>query len=106
MHEAALAAAVAEALRRPDVRGRPVNLLVTGGHTDRVAFDAALRFHLAAAAPEIDLEVVSIVHVVQERPCLGCGHTFAAADLAAECPLCGGIGLALPSPEQVQIELS
>ena len=106
MHEAELAIAVANELRKPGVRGRPVSLLVSGGHSDVDAFDAALRLHLAAHDPELDLDAISIVHIAEERLCLDCSRPFAAVGLAADCPRCGGVGLAQPRPEQIEVELS
>lgn len=104
MHEAALASAVADAITSRGMHGKPVRLLVSGGHADQHAFDAALRFHLEGCEPAIDTGSLTIVHLPVERPCLACGRLFAAIGLAADCPHCGGIGLARPGPERVQIE--
>jgi len=104
MHEAALASAVADAITSRGLQGRPVRLLVSGGNADHDAFDAALRFHLEVSAPAIDGGSLTIVHLPVERPCLACGRLFAAVGLAADCPDCGGIGLARPGPERVDIE--
>ncbi len=53
MHESGLAAAVADTLREEPLDGARVRLLVSGGHADPFDFDAAFRFHLAAAAPDL-----------------------------------------------------
>ena len=104
MHEAALASALADAITSRGLQGKPVRLLVSGGHADHDAFDAALRFHLEAGETAVDTGTLTIIHLPTERPCLACGRLFAAVGLAADCPHCGGIGLARPGPEQVQIE--
>jgi Zn finger protein HypA/HybF involved in hydrogenase expression len=104
MHEAALASAVAETIRERGLDARAVRLRVSGGHTDVDAFDAALRFHLAAISPDLHLDAVPISHVPEERPCLSCGQSFAAVGLSATCPRCGGVGLGQPGPEHVEIE--
>jgi len=104
MHEAALASAVADAIMSRGLQGRSIRLLVSGGHADHHAFDAALRFHLEVGEPAVDCADLTIVHVPSERPCLACGRLFTAIGLAADCPDCGGIGLARPGPEHVQIE--
>lgn len=103
MHEAALASAVTQAIRERAVSGVRIRLLVSGGHTDVDAFDAALRFHLAANDPEIELDAIEIEHVAEERPCLSCGRSFGAIGMAADCPHCGGVGLARPRPERIEI---
>lgn len=103
MHEAALAHAVALAIRGHAGSGARIRLLVSGGHADVDAFDAALRFRLEAADPDIDLDAIVIEHVPEERPCLSCGRSFAAIGMSAECPHCGGIGLTRPRPEWIEI---
>ena len=103
MHESALASSVAQAIRERALSGVPIRLVVSGGHSDAHAFDAALRLHLAAGAPEIDLEAMTIEHLAEERPCLWCSRTFAAVGSPADCPWCGGVGLTPPRPEHVEI---
>ena len=108
MHEAGLAIAVADALHREGVKpieGACVRLLVSGGHAEAEDFDAAFRFHLAAVAPELDAISVEIVHLPMDRLCMGCGTPFASVAADEPCPRCGGSGLPVPSPEQVEIEL-
>jgi hypothetical protein len=108
MHEAGLAAAVADALRREGVGlddGGHVRLLVSGGHADAGDFDASFRLHLALAAPELDLAELEIVHLPVDRVCVGCGATFASVEADEPCPRCGGSGLSIPTPEHVEIEL-
>jgi len=104
MHEAALASAVAHAIRERALSGVPIRLFVSGGHSDVDAFDASLRFHLAASHPEIDLDAISIEHLAEERPCLSCGHSFAAIGTLADCPHCGGVGPTQPRPERIEID--
>jgi Zn finger protein HypA/HybF involved in hydrogenase expression len=108
MHEAGLAAAVADALRREGVsaeHGDRVRLLVSGGHADTGDFDASFRLHLALAAPELDLAELEIVHLPVDRVCIGCGAAFASVEADEPCPRCGGSGLSVPTPEHVEIEL-
>jgi Zn finger protein HypA/HybF involved in hydrogenase expression len=104
MHEAALASALAGAIREHGQQGREVRVLVSGGHSDADAFDAALRTHLAAIDPGLDLSAISIDHLPEQRPCLSCGRSFAAVGMVASCPHCGGSGLAAPRPEHVELE--
>lgn len=108
MHEAGLAAAVAAALRREGIAalaGARVRLLVSGGHAEPADFDESFRFHLAAAAPDLEMTEVEIVHLPVERVCVGCGVPFEAVSADAPCPRCGGSGLPLPTPERLEIEL-
>jgi hypothetical protein len=105
MHEAGLAAAVADALRRAPLDGARVRLLVSGGHGDPDDFDGALRLHLIAAAPELEAVPLEIVHLPAPRLCIGCGREYAAVAEDAPCPSCGASGLAVPSPERLEIEL-
>lgn len=108
MHEAGLAVAVAEALRREGVAaasGTRVRLLVSGGHAEPDDFDGSFRFHLATAAPEFDAVAIEIVHLPIDRVCVGCGGTFASVGADEPCPRCGGSGLPVPTPERVEIEL-
>ena len=108
MHEAGLASAVADALRREGVAtldGPRVRLLVTGGHAEPDDFDAAFRLHLASVAPELAGADIEIVHLPRERLCASCGESFVAVTSAEPCPRCGGGGLPLPTPETVEIEL-
>ena len=105
MHEAALATAVAATIRERGLTGKAVRLVVSGGHTAAEAFDAALRLHLAAADPALDHDAISIVHMPEERPCLACGDSFTAVGLSATCPSCGGLGLARPGPERIELEI-
>lgn len=108
MHEAGLAHAVAEALRREgagQVAGTRVRVIVSGGHAEAGDFDGAFRMHFAAAAPEFDADAIEILHLPIERLCVGCGGTFASVATDAPCPRCGGSGLAVPTPERVDVEL-
>jgi Zn finger protein HypA/HybF involved in hydrogenase expression len=104
MHEAGLAEAVASRLRQEGLlaRGHPsIRLVVAGGHGAGAAFDEALRFHLALAAPELDVARVGIVHEPRTFTCVGCGAAFDSEGDDASCPACGGPGLAPPEPERV-----
>jgi Zn finger protein HypA/HybF involved in hydrogenase expression len=103
MHEAALASAVAHAIGERALSGERIRLFVSGGHSAVDAFDAALRLHLAANRPEIDLDAIEIEHVAEERPCMSCGVSFAAVGMRADCPRCGGVGLTRPRPERIEI---
>jgi Zn finger protein HypA/HybF involved in hydrogenase expression len=103
MHEAGLAADVAQAIRDRALSGRRIQLFVTGGHADVDDFDAALRFHLAISDPALDLNEITIEHLPEERACISCGHAFAAIGMLAECPRCGGVGPAPPRPERIEI---
>ena len=103
MHEAALAAAVAGALRTAERTGGRFRLTVAGAHGDRAAFDAALRQHLLAGLAEIADTPIEIVHEPQGRLCAACATAFSAADPDDACPSCGGP--ALPSVGEERIEL-
>ncbi len=106
MHEAGLAAAIADALRSRGVaHGHArVRLVVSGGHAHAEDFDDALRLHLRAAAPDIDADF-EIVHEALERLCIGCGEAFASASPDDPCPHCGGGALPFPEPERIDIQL-
>jgi Zn finger protein HypA/HybF involved in hydrogenase expression len=106
MHEAGLAASIAETLRRHglDAKGPPIRLIVRGGHSAEAAFDDALRLHLELSLPNLDVGRVTIVHQPREATCVACGATFAAAALDSSCPICGGPGLSRPTPESVDVE--
>jgi len=108
MHEAGLAVAVADALRREGVGAAPgtrIRLLVSGGHAEPDDFDGSFRFHLATAAPEFDAAAIEIVHLPIDRACVGCGAMFTAVGPDDPCPGCGGSGLPVPTAERVEIEL-
>lgn len=107
MHEAGLAAAVAQALRHEGLVGSDgprIRLLVSGGHGEPEAFDAALRLHLSASVPELELDRVVIVHGPVTRLCADCTATYRSVDPSAPCPVCGGPGIAMPAAERVEIE--
>jgi hypothetical protein len=105
MHEAALAGTIAERWReahRSGWVGRP-RLIVRGGHHEPIDFDAALRLHLAIAAPELDPDGLDIVHLSVARLCSGCGRQFMADHPGAACPDCGAA--ALPGAADGSIDL-
>jgi Zn finger protein HypA/HybF involved in hydrogenase expression len=105
MHESGLATAVAGALRAQALDGARVRLYVTGGHAEPDDFDVSFRFHLAAAAPDLDHVAVEIVHLPGDRGCIGCGRTFAATSGDEPCPTCGGAGLPMQAAERIEIAL-
>jgi hypothetical protein len=105
MHESGLALAVADTLRAQDLDGARVRLFVSGGHAEPDDFDRSFRFHLSAAAPDLDTVPVEIVHLPSDRACIGCGRTFAAVTGDQPCPTCGAAGLPLANAEHVEIEL-
>ncbi len=105
MHESGLAAAVADTLRKERLDGARVRLLVSGGHVDPFDFDAAFRFHLVAAAPDLAEVPLEIVHLPTDRLCVGCGRPFAAITADEPCPKCGSVGLPTEAGERVEIEL-
>lgn len=105
MHEAGLAVAVAEALRGERLENARVRLLVSGGHAEPEDFDASLRFHLGAVAPDLAAVVLEIVHLPMDRLCVGCGTTFQSVGADEPCPDCGSGGLPLNVQERLEIEL-
>lgn len=107
MHEAGLAAAVADALRKEGVApaGARVRIHVSGGHAHAEDWDGAFRLHLSLAAPEFAETPVEIVHDPIDRHCIGCGGTFQSAHADDPCPACGGNALPIPVPERLEIEV-
>jgi hypothetical protein len=103
VHEAGLAAAIATAVRDAGLVGRPVRIVVTGGHDEPSAFDQALLFHLSAALPEADATLFTIVHDASEQWCPACGRPFEAV-WGQPCPACGGPGLPVRMDEEIAIE--
>jgi Zn finger protein HypA/HybF involved in hydrogenase expression len=106
MHEAGLAASVADAMRAHalDRDGPPVRLVVHGGHTTNEAFDAALRLHLLLCLPELDPARLAIIHAPREVTCASCGRSFTAISGEEACASCGGPGIAGPSVESIELE--
>lgn len=107
MHEAGLAAAVADALRREGVEadGARVLIHVSGGHAHAEDWDGAFRLHLGLAAPEYAGTPVDIVHEPVDRLCVAGAHHFAAPSADDPCPACGGSSLPVPIPERIEIEV-
>lgn len=103
MHEAGVANAIAAVIRDKGLLGRPVRVLVTGGHDEPSAFDAAVRFHLSFALPELDSDELAIVHLPAEHWCADCGETFEAV-WDEPCPQCGGLGLTVRTAETIEVE--
>ena len=106
MHEAGLAASVADALRQRGLEreGPSVRLVVHGGHDDAAAFDDALRLHLGLALPGFDQRRLKIRHTAAIAMCVGCGEPFKARSAETPCPACGSPGLRLPTPESIEIQ--
>lgn len=104
MHEARLAHAVAAEIRGRGLRAAGLRLVVSGGHGDEMAFDAAMRLHLAATLPDLDAAAIAIVHRPVARLCGGCGGVFVAPRPADPCPACGGDGVVIPTPERIEVE--
>jgi hypothetical protein len=103
MHEAGLAAAIWRAVEARGGSTAGLRIVVTSGAHEPGDFEAALRLHLAALAPDRDWSAVPVVHRPVARPCLTCGQTFEAVGPGAPCPRCGGPGL--PPLEAERIEL-
>jgi Zn finger protein HypA/HybF involved in hydrogenase expression len=108
MHEAGLAASVADTLRRAGADGsdrtdRTVRLVVHGGHGSPDAFDAALRLHLASQLPDLGA-AIEIRHAPHPTMCVACGAPFERLG-DDPCPLCGGAGLPLATPETIDVEV-
>jgi hypothetical protein len=103
VHEAGIATAVAAEIRERGLDPSRVRLLVTGGHGDLAAFDAALVAHLEAAAPGAGLGRVRIVHLATSRLCARCAAPFKAIDEAVSCPACGGPGIAPGHAESIEL---
>lgn len=103
MHEAGIAAAIAGELRERGLDARSVVLRVSDGHGDPAAFDAALRMHLAAIEPGLDVLALVIEHVPTARLCASCTGSFQAVGPDDPCPACGGPGIAVPLPERVDM---
>lgn len=105
MHEAGIAQAIVAELRTRQTAGVQVRILVRGGHADAAGFDAALRAHLRAAGPDLDLAGIEIVHLPAQRRCASCSAMYEAVDPAAPCPTCGGSAWPDTSPEQIEVEI-
>jgi hypothetical protein len=103
VHEAGIAIAVAAEVRDRGLDPSRVRLLVTGGHGDLGAFDAALVAHLEAAAPGAGLGRVRIVHLATPRLCARCAVPFQAIDEAVPCPACGGPAIAAGHAESIEL---
>ena len=106
MHEAGIAVAIAVALREYEVEWRQARVLVRGGHTPPIEFDASLRFHLAASDPTLDLRRLQIVHLPARRTCANCGDIFEAMELTEPCPTCGGAAWPDYTEEEIELELA
>lgn len=107
MHEARLAASVADTLRRRGLAsgGASVRLVVHGGHDETTAFDEAFRLHLGVALPAFDQRRLTIRHSPAIAVCVGCSQPFTASTSETPCPACGAPGLRLPTPELIELEV-
>lgn len=103
MHEAGLAAAIYRAIVARGRSAAGLRILVSGGVHEPADFEAALRLHLAALAPDLDVERIEIVHRPISRPCLACGRSFEAMGPTAACPSCGGLGLPPLAAERIEL---
>lgn len=108
MHEAGLAASVADALHQRDLdrEGPSVRMIVHGGHDDAAAFDDAFRLYLGMVLPEFDQRRLAISHAPGSVVCVACGRPFEARTSETPCPACGAPGLAIPTPESIELEWS
>ena len=104
MHEAGIARVVADEIRDRALPGDHVRLLVTGGHGDPDDFDAALRFHLEVVLSGYDTGTIEIVHRPTQRMCSSCAVPFEGVRALDPCPTCGSPGMAVPGPEQIDLE--
>lgn len=102
MHEARVARTVAREVEGRGLAGHELRLVVSGGHADRAAFEAALRTQLAAALPHVDVTRIEIVHRPGPQLCNGCAGAFIAPP-GERCPMCGSDGTPLPAPERVEL---
>ena len=103
MHEARVAQSIVGEILDRGLQSYSLRVVVSGGHGDRTAFDQALRVQLAAALPTLDVHRVEIVHRPAAQLCGGCAGAF-IAEAGTRCPMCGGEGVAVPSPERVVLE--
>lgn len=104
MHEAGIAAVVVATIRDRRLDPGSVRLVVSAGLHDPLAFEAALRAHLVAIAPDLGLEAVAIIRAPAERLCVACLARFDAVEVAAGCPTCGGPSIAVDPRERVELE--
>jgi Zn finger protein HypA/HybF involved in hydrogenase expression len=99
-----VAIAVADEIRVRGLDPARVRVLVSGGHGDPEAFEAAFRSHLVAAGPSLGLDAVTIVRVPATYLCAICAGVFRTAEPDPACPGCGGPGLSAAHAESVEIE--
>ncbi len=106
MNEARLARDIAKTLRRRGWNLTQVRLNVAGGGTDPAKFEHALRAGLAVELPEEAKSVngLEIRRVAFPHVCPGCGKTFEAAQIAAECPNCHAESLPMMAEEEIEVE--
>jgi hypothetical protein len=103
MHEARVARSVAREIEGRGLAGHDLRLVVSGGHADREAFDAALRTQLSVALPDVDVAAIEIVHRPGPHLCNGCAGAF-IAPRGGRCPMCGADVTPLPAPERIELE--
>lgn len=104
MHELGLARSIAATIRSHGWETSPVEIRVSGGHSQPAEFDAALLAHIACEAPEIAVERVSIVHLPMALMCSVCATSYSAPPEAA-CTRCGGPPLPSLQPEQIELSV-
>jgi Zn finger protein HypA/HybF involved in hydrogenase expression len=108
MHEAALAHAVAVRLTELAARGERtsgVTVHVRGSHGEPRHVRDSLAAHLEAF---LGPQVASGLRIVSDptpRLCVGCADLFEAIESDVPCPACGGPGIAVPTPETIELVL-
>ncbi len=106
VNEARLARDIAKTLKRRGWNLTLVRLNVRGGETDPAQFDHSLRLSLASEMPEEARSVngLEIRRVPFGHVCPGCGKSFEAAQIAAECPGCHAESLPVLTEEEIEVE--
>lgn len=103
MHEAGLARAVAAAILERGLDPGTVTVRVTGGHGDPEHVRDSLRAHLEPLLGASGAATIGIELAPTPRLCAGCAAVFSAVASTEPCPTCGGAGIVVPTPEQVEL---